>query len=193
MGSAQPPPKERRQEKRILEDLWRLADTRVAACHDPQQDQCLLRKLGKQVREILKEDRQQEAAMIGMEVDTLLASSPHPGKAGVNPDAGMVLQCHGLTPPPPYRVIIERMKAERVYLYQRVPPTGRKIPVELPPLLVWPTTFTRMRRWPGRSAAFVETGQGGRMGCERRIFGFGRKLQYRRNHLTPLIGRRLSV
>ena len=61
---------------------------------------------------------------------------PTYGEGGVNPGAS-VFPCHGNTPPPQARIAIEQMTTERVKLYQRPPPPGRNIPVELTPFPVY--------------------------------------------------------
>ena len=134
---ASPKPKARDAHKNawILETTWRLVNKRVSACQDPARDQSLIRRLGRSIAEILKENCRRRAEKAGEEVERLLGldpilhrKAPHQMKEWYRAAVERV--------PPPARVTLQRITAERVYLYRYVPHLGENIPVSVDPFLV---------------------------------------------------------
>ena len=123
-------PREARQNAWILESKWRLIDERVSARRDPQYRQAYRRRPGKAVQKSLATDRRRRADKAGAEVEALVKADPP-----LIQEAWYRLQgwykAEVDRAPPPARVTLKRITAERVTLYNRVPPPGDIIPVDI--------------------------------------------------------------
>ena len=76
----------------ILEDTWRLVDERVSARWYLTRDQAQIRRLGRAINTILKEERLRQTGEAGEEVDQLLGADPPP-QGSMAPDEGVVSGC----------------------------------------------------------------------------------------------------
>ena len=109
----------------ISEEMWRLVDERSSACWDPRKGRALKRQLRRAVKASLAADQKRRADEAGAEVEALVEADP--------PLIKEAWYCiHGWykaavdRAPPPARVTLKRITAERVALYSRVPPPGRQ-------------------------------------------------------------------
>ena len=128
-------PCEARRNAWISETTWRLIDERVSARRDPQCGQAFTRRLGKEVKKSLAEDRRRRADKLGAEVEALVKEDPH-----LIQEAWYRLQGWYKTAvdraPPPAQARLNWITAERVALYSRVPPPGDSIPLYIEPFAV---------------------------------------------------------
>ena len=103
--------------------MWRLVNERVSTRRDPAKGQAIKRRLGRAIKESLVADRRRRVDKAGAEVEALVGAYPSLiqeawhriqvwYKAAVDRD------------PPPTRVTLEQITAERVALYRYVPPPG---------------------------------------------------------------------
>ena len=69
-------PREARQNAWISETTWRLINKRVSARRDPRYGQSFTRRLGKEVKKSLAEDRRRRAGEAGAEVEALVKADP---------------------------------------------------------------------------------------------------------------------
>ena len=119
----------------ISETTWRLIDERISARRDPRYGQAFTRRLRKEIKKSLAEDRRRRADEAGAEVEALVkAHQP------LIQEAWYRLQgCYKAAAdqaPPPARSTLNRITAERVALYIRAPPLGDSIPVDIEPFAV---------------------------------------------------------
>ena len=119
----------------ILAAMWRIADERVSALRDLAKYQALIQKLGRAIRASLKTDRRWRAEEAGAEVEALLGSDPPLHREAWNRIKGWYKAAVDHAPPPA-RVTLERITAERVKLHSYVPPPGTKIPISVQPFPV---------------------------------------------------------
>ena len=155
----------------ISPDTWSLIGTRTAARR--QEDQWKSRALTCAIKTVLQGDRRRRAAEAGSADESLLASDPP-----LIRDAWICMRgWYEDTvdrPPPPDRVSLTKITAEREELYRHVPLTGEPIPVGTPLYLSWwMVTSLRMKRSPGRYAGFTRTAQVVLQECERNTSASG--------------------
>ena len=128
-------PREARQNAWISEETWRLIDKRVSARRDPRYEQEFKRQLGRVVKASLAANRKWRADKAGAEVGALVKADPPLIQEVWYHIQGWYQAAVNHTPPPA-RVTIERITAERVVLYSRVPPPGENVPVQIEPFEV---------------------------------------------------------
>ena len=91
------------------------------------------RKLGRQIKAALNKDRGKRAADVAGEIEAKLA-------AGEMQEAWKLLKgwyrAAEDRPPKPCHASMARQTAERVALYQRVPPPGESIPINVDPFQI---------------------------------------------------------
>ena len=127
-------PKPRAREARknvwILATTWRLFNERVSARRDLAKDQALIQRLVCAIKASLREDRKGRAEEAGEEVETLLGSDPPLHREAWHQIKGWYKATVDRAPPPA-RVTLERITAERVELHSYVPPPGTNIPISV--------------------------------------------------------------
>ena len=69
-------PREARRNAWISETTWRLIDKIVSARLDPRYEQAFTRRIGKEVKKSLAEDRKRRADKAGAEVEALVKADP---------------------------------------------------------------------------------------------------------------------
>ena len=116
-------------------ETWRLVDGRVSARRDPSKGQALKRRLGRAIKASLAADRRGQADEAGAEVDALVGVYPPLIQEAWHQIQGWYKATVDRAPPPA-RVTLERITAERVALYSHVPPLGDNIPVAIQPFMV---------------------------------------------------------
>ena len=116
----------------ISEETWRLVDERVSARRYPRYRQAFKRKLGRAVKASLVAVRKRRADEAGEEVEALVKADPPLIQEAWYHIQGWYKATVDRAPPPA-RVTLKRITAERVALYSRVPPPGDNIPVEIEP------------------------------------------------------------
>ena len=114
----------------ISEAMWRLVYKRVSARQDPLKYQVLIWRLGRAIAASLKDDRRRRAEEAGVEVETLLGSDPPLHREDWHRIKGWYRAAVERAPPPA-RVTLERITAERVELYSYVPTPGENIPISV--------------------------------------------------------------
>ena len=130
------------------------------------KDQALIRRLGRAIRASLKIDRKRRAEDAGAEVEALLVSDPPLHREAWHRIKGWYKAAFNRAPPPA-RVTLERIMAERVELYSYVPPPGTNTPISVQPFLVydlvptedeieWAVTQPRNHRSGGSSGMRAE-------------------------------------
>ena len=92
-------------------------------------------EVGRAIVASLKGDRRRRAEEAGTEVETLLGSDPPPQREAWHRLKGWYRAAVDRDPPPA-RVTLERIMAERVELYSYVPPLGANIPISVEPFPV---------------------------------------------------------
>ena len=117
------------------ETTWRLVDERVSTRRDPARDQHLIWRLGHDITMSLKVYRRLRAEEAGEEVEKLLGSEPPIHREAWHRMKGWY-QAAVDRVPPPARVTLKRITAERMDLYIYVPPPGDNIRVSVEPFLV---------------------------------------------------------
>ena len=85
--------------------------------------------------ESLKGDRIRRAEEAGAEIDTLLGSDPLLKREAWHRLKGLYRDVVDHVPPPDH-ITLERITANRVYLYRYVQPPGENIPIFVEPFLV---------------------------------------------------------
>ena len=93
-----PPRRERLHHAWISPEIWRLIDTRIAACRT--RDQRNSRGIRRTTKVILQEDRRQRAVEMGSAVESLLASDPPIIQMGMDTDESMVQRLRIMPPTP---------------------------------------------------------------------------------------------
>ena len=123
-------PREARRNAWISEETWRLVDKRVSARRYPRYGQAFKRKLGRAVKASLAADRKRRADEAGAEVEALVeADLPLIQEAWYRIQGWYKATVDRA--PPPARVTLKWITAERVALYSRFPPPGENIPVRI--------------------------------------------------------------
>ena len=158
-------PREARRNAWISEETWRLVNERVSTRRDPRYGQAFKRKLGKAVKKSLAEDRKRRAEEAGAEVEALMKADPPLIQEAWYHIQGWYKAAVDRAPPPA-RVTLKRITAERVALYSRVPPSGENIPVRIEHSR-WRTRCRMKGKLSGRSNACTTIAPGGRRGCGR--------------------------
>ena len=118
LGRAVPKPRgqEARKNAWISATKWRLSDERVSARQDLAKDQALIRRLGCAIRASLGTDRKRRAEEAVAEVEALMVSDPPLHQEAWHRIKGWYKVAVERAPPP-VRVTLERITAERVELY----------------------------------------------------------------------------
>ena len=132
-------PKTKEQEDRknacILEFTWILVDNRVSTRRYPERNQTLLRCLCHAINAILEGERRQRTEEAGKAIKKLLVADYPLHKEAWHCMDGWckdAVECN----PPPARVTLKRIIAERVDLYHQVQPPGENIPTSVEPFQV---------------------------------------------------------
>ena len=128
-------PRAARRNLWILEETWRLVDERVSARRDPRKGQAEKRRLGRAIKESLLADRKRRADEAGAEMEALVGSDTPLIQEAWNRIQGWYKDAINRAPPPA-RVKLGRITAERVALYRYVPPPGDNITVAIKPFVV---------------------------------------------------------
>ena len=115
--------------------MWRLVDERVSAHRYPEKDQALIRRLGRAIKASLETNRRRRAEEAREEVEVQVGADRPLIQEAWHRIKGWYKAAVDRTPPPT-RVTLERITAERVSLYSYVPPPGENIPIYIKPLLV---------------------------------------------------------
>ena len=125
-------PREARRNDWILLKTWRLIDERVSTRRDPRYRQAFTRRIGKEVKNSLAEDRKRRADEAGAEVEALVKAEPP-----LIQEAWYRIQgCYKAAvdhAAPPARFTLKWITAEIVALYSWVPPPGYSISMEIDP------------------------------------------------------------
>ena len=108
-------PRKARRNAWISETAWRLIDKRVSARRDRQYGQDFTRRLGKEVKKSLTEDRRRRADEAGAEVEALVKADPPPIQEAWYRIKGWYKAAVDQAPPPA-RDTLKRITAERVAL-----------------------------------------------------------------------------
>ena len=119
----------------ILEATWRLVDERVSTRQDIVKYQSLIWRLVHVIAASFKRDRQRQAEESGADMEALLGSDTALNREAWHHIKGWY-QATVNRAPPPARVTLERITAERVELYSYNPPLGANIPISMEPLPV---------------------------------------------------------
>ena len=119
----------------ISATTWILVGKRVSARRDIVKDQALTRRLGRAIREILKTDRKLREEEARAEVEELLGSDPPLHQEACHRIKGWYKAAVDRAPPPA-RVTLKRITAEKVELYSYVPTLGTNIPISMQPFPV---------------------------------------------------------
>ena len=123
-------PREARRNAWISEETWRLVNERVSSRRDPRYGQAFKRKLGRAVKASLAAYQKQRAEEAGAEVEALVKAEPPLIQEAWYRIQGWYKAAVDRAPPPS-RVTLKRITAERVALYSCVPPLGENIPVRI--------------------------------------------------------------
>ena len=118
-----------------MTETWRLVDKKVSALRDPAKGQAIKRRLGRAIKASLAADRRRRADDAGTEVEALVGADPPLIQEAWHKIQGWYKAAVDRDPPPA-RVMLKRIMAERVALDSYVPPPGENIPVHIEPLLV---------------------------------------------------------
>ena len=136
-------------------------DERVSARRDPLYGQAFTRRLRKEAKKSLAEDRRRRADEAGSEVETLVMADPPLIQEAWYRLQGWYKAAVDRSLPPA-QATLKRITAERVALYSRVPSPGDSIPVDIEPVAVEDGVPGKSS---GRSNACATTAPGGRRGC----------------------------
>ena len=128
-------PREARRNSWISAETWRLVDERVSARREPAKGQALTRRLGRAINASLAADWRRRADEAGEEVEALVGADPPLIQEAWYRIQGWYKAAADRAPPPA-RVMLERITAERVALYSYLPPPGENIPVTIRTFLV---------------------------------------------------------
>ena len=101
-------------------------DERVSARRDLAKGRALKRRLGRAIKASLAADRRRRAYEAGEEVEALVGADPSLIQEAWHRIQGWYKAAVDRAPPPA-RVTLERITAERVALYIHVPPLGDNI------------------------------------------------------------------
>ena len=71
-----PTPQEARRKAWISAETWQLIDKRVSTRQDPQYGKADRRRLGKEIKESLSQDRRRRTEEAGAEVETMMKADP---------------------------------------------------------------------------------------------------------------------
>ena len=112
-------PREARRNAWISEETWRLVYERVSTRRDPPYNQAFKRQLGKAVKKSLAEDRKRRADKAGAEVEALMKADPPLIQEAWYRIQGWYKAAVDRAPPPA-RVTLKRITAERFALYSWV-------------------------------------------------------------------------
>ena len=168
-------PKPRAQEawknEWISAAIWRLVNERVSARRDPAKYQTLIRRLDRAIKARMSTDRKRRTEEAGAEVETLVGADPPLIQEAWQQIKGWYKAAVDCAPPPA-RVTLERITAERVELYSYVPPPGRTSPHPYSRSR-WMNRFLRRMRLSGQSIDFARTAPRGRWGCGRSTLNCG--------------------
>ena len=108
-------PHEATQNTWIPEEMWRLVDERVSTRREPRKGQAFKRKLGRAVKASMAADQKRRADEMGVEVEALVGAD-----LPLIQEAWYCIQgCYKTAvdrTPPPARVTLKRITAERVAL-----------------------------------------------------------------------------
>ena len=132
----------------ILEAMWKLVDKRVSACQYRAKYQSLIWRLGRAIAAILKGDRRRQAEEAGAKVDTLIGSDPPLHREPCQRLKGWYRAVF-VRAPPPARVALERITAERVTSTDTFHPRERIYPSTLSPSR-WMAWYLRRKISIGR-------------------------------------------
>ena len=131
----------------ILEATWRLVDKRVSARQDTARYQSLIQRLVRAIAASLKGDRRRQAEEAGAKVDTLIGSDPPLHREPCQWLKGWYRAAF-VRAPPPARVALERITAERVTSTDTFHPRGQISPFMLSHSR-WRTRYLRRTRLSG--------------------------------------------
>ena len=122
-----PTPREARRNAWISAETWRLINKRVFTRRDPRYGQADRRRLGKEIKKSLVQDRRRRTEEAGAEIEALMKADPP-----LIQEARYCLQGWYKAAvdraPSPARATLKRVTAERATLYSWVPPLGRHHP-----------------------------------------------------------------
>ena len=159
----------------ISTETWRLVNERVSTRRDPGRYQRRLRRLGRAIRALIKEDRRRRVTKEGEEVERLMTGYPPLPHRYWRRMRGCYREAvyHA---PLPSQITLERITVECEKLYRAVPPhpRGRLFPHTCrPPQST--TLYLQMRRLSGRYGDYRVNGWESPPGCAPSTFrsGFG--------------------
>ena len=115
--------------------MWRLVDERVSARWDPRYGRAFKRQPGIAVKASLAADWKRRADEGGSEVEVLAKADPPLIQEAWYRIQGWYKAAADRTPPPA-RVTLNRITAERVVMYSRALPPGENTPVQIDPFEV---------------------------------------------------------
>ena len=127
---SKPPRRERHFQAWIYPETWSMIDTRMEARR--RKDQRISQALARAIKATLQGDRPRQAARAGSAVEPLIISNPPLIREAWIRIRGWYKEAV-YCPPPPDKVTLATMMAEREELYRYVPFPGDPIPVEYPP------------------------------------------------------------
>ena len=130
-----PQARERRKNRWILEDTWRLVNKRISAQRKPAKYQTLIWRLSQAITESLKGDRRRRVETSRAEVEKILGADPPIPREAWQWLKGWYKATVDCAPPLAWDTF-ERITAERVDLYSYVPSPGMNIPIYIKPVLV---------------------------------------------------------
>ena len=119
----------------ILATTWRLLNERVSARQYIAKEQALIRSLGRAIKASLREDRKRRAYEAGAGVEKLSGSDPPLHREACQRIKEWYKAAVDRAPPPA-RVTLKWIMAERLELYSHVPPPETNIPIFVQPFLV---------------------------------------------------------
>ena len=130
MNTSKPAERERRNNKWISEETWRLIDQRAGMRQKGELVQALSRRIGRQIKNALKKDRIKRAEKVASEVEGFLS-------AGELQEAWRAIKGWYRTaeerPPTPCHETMARQTDKREKLYTRQQPAGEPIPINVEP------------------------------------------------------------
>ena len=157
-----PHAREMRKNGWISEDTWRLDNKRVSTGRNPAKYQARIWRLSRAIAASLKGGRRRRVKAAGAEVDTLLGLNPPMPQESWQRIKGWYKAAVDRAPPPA-RVTLGRITAERVDLYSYVPSPGTNFPIYVNPVPVDSSVPTE-DEMEGSVNVYVETDPGGRRG-----------------------------
>ena len=123
-----PKPWEARRNAWISAETWRLIDERVSTRQDLRYGQADRRRLGKEIKESLTQDRRRRTEEAGADVEATIKADPPLIQEAWYRLQGWYKAAVDRAPPPA-RATLKRVTEERAKLYSRVPPPpGRHHP-----------------------------------------------------------------